>query len=255
MRDRLGAGGFGEVYQVLNLNIDKIQAMKRILPQRLAGGSAEFVKRFRIEAKANARLESLGVPQIRETDFEGPTPFFTIDFVEGLSLDKAIDERRKTRDADPKLSRKPLFDFQEAVRITRDAARILGHAHREQIVHRDVKPANLMQTVDVDGEPLLKVIDFGISKVTATAENESQTHAGVQGIGTPAFMPPEQWQSMTNVSPPSDVYCLGHVLFHLITGRTPFEPAPQSMYEWMYAHAGATGETEGVRRRRANGSG
>ncbi|MGL5097273.1 MAG: hypothetical protein ACRDD1_16930, partial [Planctomycetia bacterium] len=73
LRDRLGAGGFGEVFQVLNLNIDKIQAMTRILPHRLAAGSTEFLKRFRIEAKANARLESIGVPQIRETEFDTPT--------------------------------------------------------------------------------------------------------------------------------------------------------------------------------------
>ncbi|MGL4464621.1 MAG: serine/threonine protein kinase [Planctomycetia bacterium] len=186
LRKSLGEGGYGEVFQVVDPEFGMVFAMKRVSPSLLSTRPDETLSRFRREVEANHEANCIGSPKIFETNFECTPPYFTMDFVEGTSLDKLIKERCSLRDADPILARKPLFDFLEAIRIARDAARILNDAHQKKIIHRDVKPENLMQTTFDDEKPLLKLIDFGLAKLPTLTEDQFKTRAGKRG-GTAAY--------------------------------------------------------------------
>jgi WD40 repeat protein/tetratricopeptide (TPR) repeat protein len=195
----LGRGGMGVVYKARQTQLGRIIALKMIL----AGGHAsdEGLTRFRIEAKAIARLQHPYIVQIHEVGEHDGLPYFSLEFCAGGSLDK-------------KLGGTPLPPL-EAAKLVQKLAQAMQAAHEKGVVHRDLKPANVL--LAEDGSP--KVTDFGLAK---RLDEAVQTVSGAL-IGTPPYMAPEQVGGQKGtVGPAVDVYALGAILYECLTGRPPF---------------------------------
>ncbi len=199
----LGRGGMGVVYKARDTRLNRLVALKRIR----AGGHADPEERARIrrEAEAVARLQHPHIVQIYEIGEHGGSPFLALEYLEGGSLEDRL--RGAPLPPGP------------AARLVATVARALHAAHGREVVHRDLKPANVLLTTD--GTP--KVADFGLAKRLDAAG--SQTHSGVI-VGTPPYMAPEQAAGRQSaVTPRTDVYALGALLYELLTGRPPFRAA------------------------------
>jgi serine/threonine protein kinase len=201
--NEIARGGMGIVYKARQPKLDRIVAIKTILPQQFESDSA--VRRFQIEAEAAAKLDHPGVVPIYDVGEQDGEHYLCMAYVDGESL--------ATR-----LSRGPL-PADDAARIVRDVAEAVHHAHERGIIHRDLKPANIL--IDNAGRP--RVTDFGLARRQDVAGSLT---ADGSVIGTPAYMSPEQatGDSVT-IGPLCDVYSLGAVLFHLLTGQPPFGSA------------------------------
>jgi tetratricopeptide (TPR) repeat protein/tRNA A-37 threonylcarbamoyl transferase component Bud32 len=196
----LGRGGMGVVYKARQTALKRVVALKMILAGEHAG--SEQLARFRAEAEAVARLQHPNVVQVYEIGDRGGLPFFSLEFMEGGSLD------RKLRGMP-----QPARETAELVRVL---ARAMHAAHQRGIVHRDLKPANVL--LAADGTP--KITDFGLAK--RLDDVSGRTHSGAI-LGTPSYMAPEQAGGrLRDVGPPADVYALGAILYEALTGRPPF---------------------------------
>jgi WD40 repeat protein len=199
----LGRGGMGVVYLARQLSLKRLVALKMVLAGSHAG-SAELV-RFRTEAEAAARLQHPNIVQIYEVGQQDGLPFFSLEYVDGGSLARA-------------LAGTPLPPGR-AAQLIETLARAMHYAHQRGIVHRDLKPANVLLTAD--GLP--KITDFGLAKQLDDAAVHTQSGAV---LGTPSYMAPEQAGGQTHdIGPAADVYALGAVLYELLTGRPPFKAA------------------------------
>lgn len=196
----LGRGGMGVVYRAKQKKLDRIVAIKMVLAGAHAG--PEQLERFYIEARAVAHLQHPNIVQIYEVGEQAGLPYFSLEFVDGGSLDK-------------KAARKPQPP-REAAEMVQTLAGAMHSAHKHGVIHRDLKPANILLTRD--GSP--KITDFGLAK---RLEGESsQTRSGAI-MGTPSYMAPEQAKGDTHqIGPLVDVYALGAILYELLTGRPPF---------------------------------
>jgi WD40 repeat protein len=212
----LGSGGMGTVYKARHLVMDRVVALKVIHPRLLCHPQA--VERFRREAKAAARLNHPNIVTAHDADQAGGLHFLVLEFIEGTSLAAVV------------AARGPL-GVAEACGYVRQAAAGLQHAFEHGMVHRDVKPANLMLTPD----GRIKVLDFGLAHVidstepdvpTASETTELAPAAGLTRastvLGTPDYMAPEQAADSRAVDVRTDVYALGCTLYFLLTGRPPF---------------------------------
>ena len=159
------------------------------------------MKRFEREAKSLAKLSHPNIVSIIDYGEHDGVPYLVMEYLPGGTL--------KDR-----LKGQPL-PWQESFRLLLPIARALQFSHRQGIIHRDVKPSNILITLS--GEPMLS--DFGIAKILESEGNTALTGTGV-GIGTPEYMAPEQWVGKT--SPHSDMYSLGVVLYEMVTGRKPY---------------------------------
>jgi tetratricopeptide (TPR) repeat protein len=198
----LGHGGMGVVYKARQTALDRLVALKMLL----AGAHASPLQlaRFRTEAEAVARLQHPHIVQIYEVGLLAGLPFFSLEFVDGGSLEK-------------KLAGKP-WPAREAARLLGTLAGAMHYAHQHGIIHRDLKPANVLLTAD--GTP--KITDFGLAKKLDAPES-SQTRTGTL-MGTPSYMAPEQARGDgKEVGPLADTYALGAILYELLTGRPPFQ--------------------------------
>ncbi len=199
--EEIGRGGMGAVYQVRQRRSRRIMALKRILSYH--ADSQETLARFRREAEAAASLDHPNILPIYEvSENEEGLPFFSMKFAGGGSLLEAA----------PALRSEP----RRAVALMAKIARAVQYAHVKGILHRDLKPGNVM--LDGHGEPL--VSDFGLAKwLDATSD---LTHT-LTIFGTPGYIAPEQAKgAAANLTPAADVYSLGAILFNLLTGRPPF---------------------------------
>jgi formylglycine-generating enzyme required for sulfatase activity len=199
----LGRGGMGNVYLAEHRHMGRLVALKVIDPSILDNPAA--VRRFRQEVKAAAQLSHPNVVQAHDAEEAGGLHFLVLEYVEGQQLAAYA-------------ASGPL-PYQEACEYARQAALGLQYAHGARLVHRDVKPHNLMVTPD----GRVKVLDFGLARVLArpAAAGASATQAGML-MGTPDYVAPEQARDAGAVDGRADVYSLGCTLYHLLTGRPPF---------------------------------
>ncbi len=208
----LGRGGMGMVVAVWHQDLHERRAIKFMLPK--AAQHAEAVERFLREARAAARLKSSHTVKIHDVA-RTPTgvPYIVMEYLEGMDLEKLLETRGS-------------LGMDEACRYILQACEAIGEAHALGIVHRDLKPANLFVTTGVRGDPFVKVLDFGIAKVTRgmdsmDAESPSLTVAH-KTMGTPAYMSPEHVSNSKTVDGRSDIWSLGVMLYKLTTGSLPF---------------------------------
>jgi serine/threonine-protein kinase len=207
---KLGQGGMGEVYLGEHTLIGRRAAIKILHAERSA--QRENVERFFNEARATSAVADPGIVAI--FDF-GVTPtgtaYIVMEYLDGEPLSMRL--RRRGR-----------LTATDAVRITRQLAGSLAAAHAVGIVHRDLKPENLFMIRDPEapGGERPKILDFGIAKLDDDNQDRFRTRTGVV-MGTPAYMSPEQCSGTGKIDTRSDIYSLGCVLFHLLTGRIPFD--------------------------------
>jgi eukaryotic-like serine/threonine-protein kinase len=216
--NRLGQGGMGAVYLARQLSLDRNVAMKVLLEQ--LAEDPQFIARFTREAYAAAQLTHHNMVQIHDIGAQKGTHFFSMEFVEGQTLAHLVREQGR-------------LDPEVAVGYVLQAARGLKFAHDHGMVHRDVKPENLM--LNVHG--IVKVADLGLvktadqkrdegarAKAAAASGNwyDTQTTQLNISMGTPAYMPPEQATDAANVDHRADIYSLGCTLYTLLVGRPPF---------------------------------
>ncbi|MBX3191952.1 MAG: serine/threonine protein kinase [Labilithrix sp.] len=212
---RVGSGGMAAVFAGRHLELDQSIAIKVLLPEHAATPAA--VRRFLSEARAAARLDSPHVARVidvgtTETKRGSVVPFIVMELLQGRDLEGLLGERGA-------------FPIEEAVEYVLQACSGVGEAHAAGIIHRDLKPANLFLTVRRDGSPIIKLLDFGISKNVARSTSKKNEHAITADrelMGSPGYMSPEQVRSSKDVDPRTDVWSLGVILYELVTGVHPF---------------------------------
>jgi serine/threonine-protein kinase len=209
----LGGGGMGHVYRARDLTLERTVAVKTLAPQ--FRGDEMLVQRFLKEARAAARLNHPNIVQIYDFGKEGEVYYLAMEYVEGQSL-SAI------------LKNGPVAES-EAISIARFACIALSVAHAEGLVHRDIKPDNLMLT----SKGHVKVVDLGVAK--RVDEDESLTQTG-QALGTPHYISPEQIKAVRQIDGRADIYSLGATLYHLVTGRPPFRGGSSAAVMAMHLH-------------------
>ena len=212
--EEVGRGGMGVVYKARQESLGRTVALKAVLRGAFASDSDRT--RFRIEAQSVARLEHPNIVPVYDVGEHGGQPYFTMPFVEGTTL--------AARLADGPMAPK------EAVRLLEPVCRAIEHAHRHGVLHRDLKPANILldEGEPNDGAPRPFVTDFGLAKRVESSHDparagESVTTTGAV-IGTPSYMSPEQAAPrLCVVTTATDIYSLGAILYHALTGRPPFQ--------------------------------
>ncbi len=203
----LGAGGMGVVVAAHHIELDDRVAIKFLLPEAL--DNAEAVARFAREARAATRIKSQYVARVSDVGkLESGAPYMVMEYLEGQDLSAMLQERRAL----------PVHEVAEFVVQACDA---IAEAHSLGVVHRDLKPANLFCVRGADGLLSVKVLDFGISKVTTLGGFDMTRTAAL--MGSPLYMSPEQMTSAKDVDARTDIWSLGVVLYELIAGRPPFQ--------------------------------
>ncbi|MFN7147434.1 MAG: serine/threonine-protein kinase, partial [Myxococcota bacterium] len=197
---KLGQGGMGTVFLAKQVSLDRLVALKT-LSKELAKRE-DFVARFLREARSMARLDHPNVVRVYAAETSQGLNYAAIEYVDGQSMQKWMDALGK-------------LSVGDALCVTITAADALRHAHEQQMIHRDVKPDNILVTK----RGVVKVADFGLAK--AVDEDVSMTQSGT-GLGTPLYMAPEQGRNAKHVDVRTDIYALGCTLYYFLTGRLPF---------------------------------
>ncbi len=196
----IGKGGMGAVYKARQPGLDRLVALK-ILPPQVASGPG-FAERFNREARALARLSHPNIVAVHEFGQVNGLPFFIMEFVDGLNL-RQLERTRK-------------LSAREALQIVPQICEALQFAHDEGIVHRDIKPDNIL----LDKKGRVKIADFGIAKLMGhEAEADLTATKGI--IGTPNYMAPEQVEKPETVDHRADIFALGVVFYEMLTGELP----------------------------------
>jgi serine/threonine-protein kinase len=202
----LGQGGMGVVLAARHLQLDQPFALKVMLSEY--SRHPEAVARFLREARAAVRVQHENVARVTDvSETASGIPFMVMELLEGTDLESLSS------------SRGPL-PIAETVELVLQACAGVAEAHALGIVHRDLKPSNLFLTRRRDGSPLVKVLDFGISKVLDTRDGSLTATSAM--IGSPLYMSPEQVRTAKDVDARTDVWSLGAILYELLTGVTPF---------------------------------
>ncbi len=205
LKKELGRGGMGVVWLAEDPTLGRQVAIKL-----LSGASAEDIARFEREARTAASLSHPNIAPVFEVGVQDGRPYLSMQYIAGRTLDQAIVERR--------------VSARQSAEIMRDAARAVHHAHENNVIHRDLKPQNIMLQDEAGKSNRIYVLDFGLARRVGVGNSIS-----VSGtvVGTPAFMSPEQAAGSFDLDARSDVYGLGSTLYALVTGKPPYEgPSP-----------------------------
>jgi serine/threonine protein kinase len=203
LRQTLGRGAMGVVYEGFDPVLGRRVAIKTILPNAAMGDDVmrDYAMRFTREAKAAARLSHPNIVQVYDFGAENDISYLVMEFVEGTELARYFESGE-------------LFDLQDVTRLMTQLLEALELAHNAGIVHRDIKPANVM----VDSEGQAKLADFGVARVS---DGQDATQVGAM-VGTPAYMSPEQVQGQP-VDRRTDIFSAGVILYQFLTGQKPFQ--------------------------------
>lgn len=202
VKQKIGAGAMASVYKAKQLSLDRIVAIK-ILPKKLSE-DPEFVQRFYKEGKAAAKLNHANIVQAIDVGEYSGYHYFVMEFVDGETV---YDE----------LIRNRVYNEADALHVIIQISKALEHAHSKGLIHRDVKPKNIMITKD----KVAKLADMGLARQAddaAAAEAEKG-----RAFGTPYYISPEQIRGVADVDFRADIYSLGATLYHMVTGKVPFD--------------------------------
>ncbi|MCA9910546.1 MAG: serine/threonine protein kinase, partial [Anaerolineae bacterium] len=198
--EEIGKGGMATVYRAYQPSIGRFVALKII--HRAIASDSKALERFQREARLIARLEHPHLLPVYDYNGEHDPPYIVMRYLEGGTLKDALEAGAI-----------PLTD---TVHILRQVSAALDYAHRQGVIHREIKPSNVL--IDTEGNAFL--MDFGIARLVESESGITQTGFAV---GTPTYMSPEQGMGLHNVDGRSDIYALGIVLFQMLVGRAPFE--------------------------------
>lgn len=218
----LGRGGMGTVYRAEHRLLDRPVVLKVIRPELTA--NSEAVMRFQREARLAARLAHPNVVTIYEAEEYGSTQILVMELIEGVNLAELVAERG-------------LLPVAEACELIRQAAVGLQYIHEQGLVHRDIKPHNLL--VSRNGH--VKLLDLGLATLRGSQKNiAGELTAARQFLGTVDYAAPEQWESSRDVDIRADIYSLGCTLYYLLAGETPFPSKKYTtLMQQMWAHSQA----------------
>jgi serine/threonine protein kinase len=202
LQDPIGRGGMATIYRARDVRMDRVVAVKVL--REVYSTDPKFVRRFQVEAKAASALQHPNIVQVYDYGQTDGNYYIVMELVEGTDLRRYLRSRG-------------VLDVDRAIIIAHDVALGLGAAHRRDIVHRDVKPQNVL----VGGGGSIKLTDFGIASVYKDMNAERLTTTGMT-LGTVQYYAPEQAQGQI-VSPAADVYALGIVMYEMVTGHPPFD--------------------------------
>ncbi len=202
IQKKLGQGAFGAVFLARQLSSGRVVALKTIRPQHVS--NEKDVQRFFREAETGRQLVHPNITQIYDAGESKGVYYIAMEFIDGSEASKLIEQFGR-------------LDVGYSMRVTIQIANALQHAYERGIVHRDIKPENIMVTQSC----VAKLVDFGLAKSFAQAGQSGLTAPG-EGMGTLAYMPPEQLDNALNADQRSDIYSLGATLYHMLTGQRPF---------------------------------
>lgn len=218
--EEVGHGGFAVVYKARDRKLDRLVAVKRLRPLSANDrNTRQTIERFRREAQAIAKLNHRNIVAVYDHDEDADGHYIVMEYVDNGSL------RERLRMAGGK------FPVPEAVRLLRGIARGLAYAHRKNLVHRDIKPGNILLARDTaaegsgDAGVVPKIVDFGLAR----AGGESDVSVSGYGMGTPFYMAPEQRRDAKNVNHTADIYALGKTFYEMLTGEPPDNVDPEAI--------------------------
>lgn len=204
---KLGSGAMAVVYKAKQISLDRTVAIK-VLPKKFVQKS-DYVERFYKEGRLAAKMNHNNIVQAIDVGEVGGLYYFVMEYVEGKTL---YDD----------LSKGKVFDEREAIDVTIQVAKALAHAHAQGLIHRDVKPKNIM--INKDG--VVKLADMGLAR--ETSDIKAAKHEQGKAFGTPYYIAPEQIRGDVDIDGRADIYSLGGTLFHMVAGRVPFEATAPS---------------------------
>jgi len=206
--DKIGQGAMGAVYRARQVSMDRIVAIKVLSPKH--GRDEKYVDRFLNEARSVAKLNHENVISGIDVGSADGVHYFVMEHVDGTTVAKIMDQEKR-------------IDEKRCLQIAQQICRALDHAHRHGILHRDVKPENIMITSD----GIAKLCDLGLAK---QASNDATATSDGLCVGTPNYISPEQARGEQNLDIRTDIYSLGASLYHMATGKTPFDgPNPMAV--------------------------
>lgn len=198
---KLGAGAMATVFKARQLSLDRLVAIK-VLPRKYSN-NRQFIDRFYAEGRAAAQLNHPNIVQAFDVGNAGEFHYFVMEFVDGQTIHDAIIANKR-------------FKEEEAIDIAIAVAEALQHAHAKGLIHRDIKPKNIMITPT----GVVKVADLGLAR--AIDDKEAALAEQGKAYGTPYYISPEQIRGEVNVNAQADIYSLGATLYHMVTGNVPF---------------------------------
>jgi serine/threonine-protein kinase len=199
---KLGAGAMATVFKAKQLSLDREVAIK-VLPRKFTQ-NPQFIERFYAEGRAAAQLNHPNIVQAYDVGKAGEYHYFVMEYVDGRTVFDDITKHKRYSEA-------------EAIDIVIQTAEALQHAHERGLIHRDVKPKNIM----MNREGVAKLADMGLARAISDKE-AAEAEAG-KAFGTPYYISPEQIRGEVSIGPPADIYSLGATLYHMVTGNVPFD--------------------------------
>ncbi len=199
---KLGAGAMATVFKAKQISLDRTVAIK-VLPRRFSN-NADFIRRFYAEGRAAATLNHANIVQAFDVGQAGEFHYFVMEYVEGATVHDLVAEKKRLTEA-------------RAIEIIIQVAEALEHAHERGLIHRDVKPKNIMLTTSGTA----KLADMGLARAVTDLE-AAEAEAG-KAFGTPYYISPEQIRGEKEITPAADIYSLGATLYNMVTGNVPFD--------------------------------